>query len=812
MRNFFQAIVLLVVFTIVGVALFVYFTDKKVIVLNDGNLKTVDQTWLSGDSLFYEIDSQIDFLDKSQIKTYGKRQMRHVFMGIKGAVVSQLDRVEDGINPFFKKKRIPVELHLTNPIGLLALFLFLLIMVRLRRLAGPISRVKSDQRKLKLSATANQEPPTRLDIVRFFLILFKHQIGAEPDAPSEFVPLISKTPGLNHIYELRVKHAADWVKRRMTIGPLGEDTGSRSTCYYVIYDVHMVVKIPVRPINDFEDYIGSIQKEVHIVNKLIPKKCIIPRVSVILSLIHTLPYAQDTPAERLEKRYIDWLRKSSEYQKYLKINDTFVFFMDLSKYYFLNHILDELHDIRNMTIREITENAPVIWDPAKFRGRYGTEPEAILEMRDIFNRCEVNVHRLMEKAGLASPASAYQVQKWFYTHLAAKQVAANGGGYPDKFIHALNRLLDRLMQANPKVIDSYRKTIKNYVYRSSFEQNKIQIAAITANLLDMLAWVGEKKVSMRDLKPDNLFVAGDPVKYPLFLKSARDFSIGIIDVETAVDLENYGEDKISQPLLGGTPYYATPSHFVKNEVLSRKFDCLGDILHLQDWHATLVMIYKTITGNLLFEQTARLFGEIRGLMVEANRSDRRRSDVFEEASRIFWHSAFSEFQVKLRESEKTLKSVRLDLPNIVKRMFENVLSKEKKSIVRAIQDCVISQRIFESQRTRSLLVKCSYARTCRFKADLEKRAGTAGRLSRPGSEAIAFLHKLADLKALFGQHAYATKLLSQPQTRLSAYDILTLMFNVVYHNMYRSQWAPLFGEAVIACDMPHAETIIEADC
>ncbi len=812
MRNLFQAIVLLVVFTIVGVALFVYFTDKKVIVLNDGTLKTVDQTWLSGDSLFFEIDSQIDFLDKSRIKTYGKRQMRHVFMGFKGAVVLQLNRVEDGINPFFEKNRIPVELHFTHPIGLLALFFFLLIMVRLRRLAGPISRGRTDRRKLKLPATANQEPPTRLDIVRFFLTLFKYQIGAEPDAPSEFAPLISKTAGPNHIYELRVKHAADWVTRRMTIGPLGEDSGSRSTCYYVIYDVHMVVKIPVRAINDFEDYTGSIQKEVQIVNKLIPKKCIIPRVSVILSLIHTLPYAQDTPAERLEKRYIDWLRKSPEYQKYLKINDTFVFFMDLSKYYFLNHILDELHDIRNMTIREITENAPVIWDPAKFKGRYGTEPEAILGMRDIFNRFEVNVHRLMEKAGIASPVSAYQIQKWFYTHLAAQQVAANGGGYPDKFIHALNRLLDRLIQANPKVIDNYRKTIKNYVYRSSFEQNKIQIAAITANLLDMLAWVGEKKVSMRDLKPDNLFVAGDPVKYPLFLKYARDFSIGIIDVETAVDLESPGDDKISQPLLGGTPYFATPSHFVKNEVLSRKFDCLGEILHLQDWHATLVMIYKIITGNLLFEQTARLFGEIRSLMIEANRPGGGRSDAFEEASRIFWHSAFSEFQAKMRESEKALKAVRLDLPKMVKCMFENVLFQEKKSIVRAIQACVASQNIFESQGTRSLLMKCSYARTCRLKADLEKKAGTAKRLSRPRSEAIVFLHQLADLKALFGQHVHATKLLSQPQTRVSAYDILTLMFNVVYHNMYRCQWAPLFGEAVIACDMPDAETIIDADC
>jgi hypothetical protein len=44
---------------------------------------------------------------------------------------------------------------------------------------------------------------------------------------------------------------------------------------------------------------------------------------------------------------------------------------------------------------------------------------------------------------------------------------------------------------------------------------------------------------------------------------------------------------------------------------------------------------------------------------------------------------------------------------------------------------------------------------------------------------------------------------------MSAYDILTFMFNVVFSNMYRSEWAPLFGEPVIDCDMPNEETIIE---
>ncbi len=117
------------------------------------------------------------------------------------------------------------------------------------------------------------------------------------------------------------------------------------------------------------------------------------------------------------------------------------------------------------------------------------------------------------------------------------------------------------MQDNLKVVDIYRKIIKDYIYRSSFEQNRTQMEAVTANLLDILAWFREKKVSMRDLKPDNLFVAGDPARYPLFLKSAQEFSIGIIDVETAVDFEKSRIHKNQTAHAGGNAFLCNPVSF-----------------------------------------------------------------------------------------------------------------------------------------------------------------------------------------------------------------------------------------------------------
>jgi serine/threonine protein kinase len=795
--------------TIAGAVLFVFFTDKEIIFLKDGTVKTVDETWPSGNSVFYEIDGQIFSLSKDEIQKYGKRDIFNLFQAIQKSADKNWRHMEKGINASLDKINLSIrpDLKLFLILGLL---LFLLLMIlRLRRPGADTSKKLRALEPGVPQPKMTDEPPNQLDIVRFFLNLYKYQIGAEEDAPVEFAPLMSKTPGPNNIYELRVKHREDWSKRRMTIGPLGEESGSKSKCYYVIYDVHMVIKVPVKPIGDFERYIESIKNEVNIVNKLIPRECIIPKVSVILGLIHSFPYSEDSPPEILEERYINWLRNSTEYQEFLKINNAFVFFMDLSKYYFLGRIIDELHNIKYMIAKEITENAHIIWEPAKFKGRYGTEKDAIFEIREIYNRCETEIRHLLARHGIRTPISFYQIQTWFFTHLASQQIKPDTDSYPENFILGVNSLLKKNVEENSRIVEEYRKEIKDFVYRSSFEQNKAQMGAITVNLLDMLAWFRARQVAMRDLKPDNLFVAGDPAKYPLFLKSASEFSLGIIDVETAVDFERYKYKKTKQPLLGGTPFYATPSHFIRNRVLVDIYGNLAKILHIQDWHATLVMIYKVITGELLFEQTARLFVDMRSMMQRVNKPGACDTDAYEEISRMFWHSAVAEFQMKTGESHNTLTNVAITLPKMVGSMFGKVLTREKMSIVRAIRECVQSQKVFQKPQTRELLLRASYAETCRFKTKLESRTNDSGNPVGPRTEAIAFLHKLADLKAIFGQNVYMQKLLEHPASGTSTYDILVFMFNVVLNNMYRSEWKPLSGEAVHGCEMPDEETILE---
>ena len=117
----------------------------------------------------------------------------------------------------------------------------------------------------------------------------------------------------------------------MSIAPLGEESGSKSKCFYVIYDTHMVVKIPPEAIADVDRYIKEIRREVQITSQLAPLACIVPMVSVILKKVKKLPFEDSLTQEQLEKQYIRLVEENPEYQEYLKIGGCFAFFYGIDQ-------------------------------------------------------------------------------------------------------------------------------------------------------------------------------------------------------------------------------------------------------------------------------------------------------------------------------------------------------------------------------------------------------------------------------------------------------------------------------------------------
>ncbi len=783
-----------------GIAVFYTngYMDRSVVVLENGTVIFADQIWESGNVIFYEVGNEVVIVNKFEVKNFGKPDFETIVQHAKYTVSRLSTKTNSEFKNFAKETSDSIVQNTIWVIGILAvtaLGIILLLVVRLTKSRHPvIENLVRSQEEAELEtipAENEKEGITQSDIINYFLNLFRHQIGADPKAPMNSKYLAEKSSGTHCVYELRIQHRGEWMRRRMSIGSLGDEAGSKSKCFYVIYDVHLVVKIPVKPITQFDAYIESIKREGHIVDKLAPKECIIPRVSVVLNLINKLPESDYLSAEKLEEKYVQWLRRNTDYQKYLKIKNTFVFFMDFSKYYFLSHIVDNLHDVKDAIAQEIIENAETIFDIQKFRGRYGKAKESIgIEIRQVYNYCQAAIRQFLTDSGVSSNVSMFRIQSWFLSQLGGKAVSSKEAGFSENIVKELNLLIQLNFTKHMDAVTAYRKTITEYVNKIRFAQNKPQMAGIITNLLDLLAWLRTKRIAMRDLKPDNLLVAGDPSKFPLFLMNASEYELGIIDVETAVEFEESKYRQIKQPLLGGTPFYATPSHFFNNGVLTGAFHNLAKILHLQDWHATMVMIFKTVTGQLMFDKTARLFADIRNKIKYGQMEGILDTEIVADISCVFWRSALLEFQTKMNQKENALKSIVFAVPENAKEMFNHVLAKDIKATAEKIKQCINinTQNFFESPQSRDLLFKASPEKINQLRLEFENKVKSMPNSSANHSGAIPFLKYLRTLKLHTEQQKQVLKRLSQPDFKLSAYTLLGFMFNNLYKSMCREEW------------------------
>jgi serine/threonine protein kinase len=618
-------------------------------------------------------------------------------------------------------------------------------------------------------------------IVRFFLDIYRHRVRALTDSPAEIRLVDSLSFAPNYIYELRVMKDGDWQSRRMTIGPIGEDSGSRSKCFYVIYDHHLVIKIPPIPINDLTEYMKILKNERRIVKRLSMKECIIPSAAVILKLIQPFQQERDLPSEDNEDDYLKFLKVFSELQKYLRLDNTFVFFMDLSKYYFLSHIIQAFHDTEKKLYDEIRKNSEVIGDYRKFEERHGAENMPFfVEIEKLFNQYKSELGRLIIQYNLLTPPSPDQVKTWFFVHLVGESVKQVDDRISAEFVVEINRMLEGIVGKRSKAIQTYRDSVRKSIHRAAFTQNKGYMEGVITNLLELLGHLHEKKVAMRDLKPDNILVAGNKNKYPGFLAYPKDYKIGLIDVETAVILEEAGKQTANQPPLGGTPQYATPSQFFDNTLLARLYDDLTAVLHLQDWYAIIAVIYRVIAGAPLFARTA---GIIPGI-IKAMRAHRgREQEHFQSVNEAFWTSAVGEFKERMTLNEKTFKSVKVQILDRAKKMFREIASGEKQRLAEEIGQRVNSETIPMSAKDRRLLNSSSRQKTKELRRKWESGSGTQKKqIDR--SRIILLLKDLEELKMQLELQTQMLQWLGQSAPSISAYDLVEFMFRRVLTRMH----------------------------
>ncbi|MDM8524091.1 hypothetical protein QUF80_12045 [Desulfococcaceae bacterium HSG8] len=626
-----------------------------------------------------------------------------------------------------------------------------------------------------------------VNVVNFCLSLYKRQLEVPQSTPSQVVPVSPEIKGQDAIYELSVYVKAEekWSSRRMSISTLGEGSGSKSKCFKVIYDNLLVVKIPPSPIEDFDEYIKSVGAEARIAVKLSPKiEFVAPGVSAILKKIHTFPDEAELSAPKLERKYVIWLKENPNYQEFLKIENAFAFFMDLSKYYFLSYLVELMHNkegLKSKFRNEILSSQSLLWDILGFEGKYGSKNLSIcFDMNRVYSDYEARVRALVkEHSHFVSP---YEKQKWFAVYLAEREVKEEGN-VPPAFISDLNKSVEAVVKDNQKYITAYKKAIWDYASKSRFMQNKIRISRMITNIIDLLASLEERGVAIRDLKPDNLFVISDSSK------SVKDTSLGLIDFETAV---RFKSEKIGQPLPAGTPSYSTPSHMFRNRVLKEIFEDLPRILHFQDWQASIGMIYNVATGECLFENTRKLISKITSAARKAAKKKQQSlPDVFRKGSRVFWGSAINEFEERMKEQEEMLKSMEVEINKDAQEMLLQAVVNEKNRITGGIRNFLSSQDIFAGKKNFIRMFRSPLKEIIRYKTKWEKGEDVPKTSPDTVKKIIKFLNKLEDMKARSEEYDRFVEILDQPVPKISAHELMTLMFGIVLNAMYREEWGKL---------------------
>jgi serine/threonine protein kinase len=319
-------------------------------------------------------------------------------------------------------------------------------------------------------------------------------------------------------------------------------------------------------------------------------------------------------------------------------------------------------------------------------------------------------------------------------------------------------------------------------------KSRLQIQNIAASLLQLLCRLKDRRVALRDLKPDNLFLDADPNHFPVVLKNPAAFSMGVIDVETAVSLIPLQDGTIAQPVLGGTPLYATPLHLLENTTISAYFGSVADVLHLQDWHATTAILFKVMTGRNLFQRAARSFPEVLKILKSGRFKSSPGEAIVQAMSQHFWSAAAADIQSHLSAYSDVLNQLALAVPAALIPSIGTELAREKACLQRAIGQHVILCPLFRSEKNRRFLAEASSETIVQQIARWENGERVKAHHRPMAPKMVAFLKNLHRLKQGLSEKNKAIAALAIPPHEVSAFALIEAMFQVVFRSFYRTRW------------------------
>lgn len=623
-------------------------------------------------------------------------------------------------------------------------------------------------------------------IIDFFLNIFKLQCkNPNPGSGALASERLPSGSGPDEIYELRVRCGIEWSTRRMSICQLGEAVESKSAIFKVIFDTQMVIKIPPKPFTDFGKYLEYISNERHIVSHLTPAiNCLSPGLSPVLNLIPDLKFPSETDADLLEDKYIKLLQTHSHLQKHLKIGNGFVFFMSLARSEFFNQVIKKIHD-KTRVQHEMLKNTSIFEDLYAFEALYGNQHDDVFfKISKLYHEYGKIIDILLPQHENYGAVPTYKKQEWFYFKLAGEQLEIDNNELSDVFSQDLNQLLDILMEENEAAVIQYRGIAEKYISKKIFDTNRKNIEGLILNTLFLVYHLKNQNVAVRDLKPDNIYIVDNVDGADNFLSDPETYSLGLIDLETAVHLHPEDPAGMRQPSLAGTFPFMTPHHLFKNKDLYNLFgNEMCRVLYMQDWYASIAIIFNVVTGKILFLKTAKLMQKIFEIKKKAVKEQKPLTDTLKSISWIFWSTAALECSRKLKTHSDKFGFLDIKLPDPIVEMLKAELQIEKKVIKRIIKARINSKPYLK--QIGGKLYQASSGQIGKYRKGWENGKYQPRWPAAKRDKMIDILKGMENLKMQIEQHDSLGRRLEKA---LPCTDLLLFLFDRVLNAMYRQFW------------------------
>lgn len=633
--------------------------------------------------------------------------------------------------------------------------------------------------------------PDSNHIVYFFLDLYRRQIGLpEPDPRLMSARALTLSKNSREItYELNVTRGGRENTRRMSLCPLGDDVESRSICYKVIYDDLLVLKIPPEPLTDFDQYLEKIDLERLTASRLSPEvPCVSPSLAAILKKDPKFRNDGSLSEASHEMDVIHRLKDSPSLQRYLKIRGTFVFFMSLSKYLFFDQVIGKMHQQETLLGNAIADSLHIMEDITAFQTAFGEGNGTLFfSFANLQQDYLHKMDQLLQQHGQDSyHIPDYRKKEWMFDQLAGKAIGDERDELPKAFLVDQKMAATQVFSQKKKTIKAFIELLKADIRKTSENRTRNTAGGIIGNVVALLCRLREKRTAIRDLKPDNMFLAGNSDNPDLYLTSRDQYKLGLIDLETSVNFEE--SNSLKQPILAGTPFFAMPSHIFENHILKEAFHDVPRALYLQDWFAAIGIIYNVVTGKTLFEKTSKLLPEVVRVRSKAVMNGESLQKVLKNASWVFWHTACSEFGAVMASNQEIFKNIPLSLGEMERNMLLEEALISERLLVEQIDHFILNQRFFKKEAAIKGLREASAEKIAATLKNWKTGKGFKNTSPEVNAGIVSFLCGMAHLKKCSAAVSQLKAIFQEKGATLTAYHLVFVLFRLVFFSMYRPEW------------------------